>query len=71
MGEAATRPLPGAEAAPPARPASSASGGGWVISASGGVEMLPWNIADKTEVVESVAVTRTKFAAASDTLWQE
>ncbi|MCC6494373.1 MAG: DUF1598 domain-containing protein [Pirellulales bacterium] len=34
----------------------------WLISASGGVEMLPWHVASETETVESVAKVRTDLA---------
>jgi hypothetical protein len=45
--------------------------GAWVISASGGVEIVPWLIADKTETVESVGEPRGKFAGESADFWRE
>jgi hypothetical protein len=59
----------------PARTSSKASvmrkRGGWVISASGGVEIVPWQIADQTETVDAVGDVRTEFAGAADEFWWE
>lgn len=45
--------------------------GAWVISASGGVEMAPWHVADKTETVEAVGETRTTLAGEGKDFWRE
>jgi len=45
--------------------------GSWVISASGGVEMLPWNIADETETVAAVSDVREDMASDVDEFWWE
>lgn len=45
--------------------------GAWVISASGGVEMLPWNIADKTETVAAVGEIRDDMASDVEEFWWE
>ncbi len=45
--------------------------GSWVISASGGVEMLPWNIADKTETLDAVGKIRDDMASDVDEFWWE
>jgi hypothetical protein len=59
----------------PARTSSKASvmrkRGGWVISASGGVEIVPWQIADQTETVDAVGDVRTEFAGAPEEFWWE
>jgi hypothetical protein len=43
----------------------------WMISASGGVEMLPWHIAGETETVETVGNIRAEFAADVQDFWYE
>jgi hypothetical protein len=59
----------------PKQTASKASAikrrGGWVISASGGVEMLPWHIADETETVEAVGDVRGEMATDVNEIWWE
>ncbi len=59
----------------PKQTASKASAikarGGWVISASGGVEMLPWHIASETETVEAVGDVRGEMSADVDEIWWE
>lgn len=59
----------------PKQTASKASAikqrGGWVISASGGVEMLPWHIASETETVEAVGTVRTDLSAEVNEFWWE
>lgn len=45
--------------------------GQWVISASGGVEMLPWHIADQTETVETVGDVRNDLSADVKEFWWE
>jgi hypothetical protein len=46
-------------------------GRGWVISASGGVEIVPWLIADKAVTVEAVGQTRSELAADVEEFWWE
>lgn len=58
----------------PRRVASQASfvrkGKRWIISASGGVQMYPWEIADKSEVSDSVTKVRdAAVAKANDSWW--
>jgi hypothetical protein len=59
----------------PTRTSSKASvvrkRGGWVISASGGVEMAPWQIADRTEMVESIGNARAEMASDIEDFWWE
>jgi hypothetical protein len=43
----------------------------WMISASGGVEMLPWHIAGETETVEAVGDVREELAAEGQEFWYE
>ncbi|MEQ8837116.1 MAG: DUF1598 domain-containing protein, partial [Lacipirellulaceae bacterium] len=43
----------------------------WLISASGGVEILPWQIADVSETVESLSKVREQLTKSSDGLWWE
>lgn len=45
------------------------SRGGYTVSASGGIQMLPWHIADKTEEVASVSETRQQFSAEPKSWW--
>jgi hypothetical protein len=45
--------------------------GGWVISASGGVEMTPWQIAEQAETVESVGEARDEMAGDVAEFWWE
>jgi hypothetical protein len=59
----------------PTHTASKASAvkkrGAWVISASGGVEIVPWLIADKAVTVEAVGQTRSELAADVEEFWWE
>ncbi len=61
--------------AAPTRTASKASAvrkrGGWVISASGGVEMAPWHVASEAETVEAVGNARAEMSSDVDELWWE
>lgn len=70
MGEAAVPEYPA-----PRQTSSKASavkqGRNWIVSASGGVEMAPWAVADRTETVESLSAPRERFADAGQKLWQE
>jgi hypothetical protein len=44
----------------------------WLISASGGVEMLPWHVASEVETVESVAEVRSELATEeTSAFWYE
>lgn len=43
----------------------------WLISASGGVEILPWQIADSSETVDSLSKVRDQLTQSSDGLWWE
>jgi len=40
--------------------------GSWVVSASGGVQLMPWHVADRTEEVAEIGSVREQFAAESD-----
>lgn len=44
---------------------------GWVISASGGVEMLPWHIASEVETVEAVGDVRGEMSTDVEEIWWE
>jgi hypothetical protein len=59
----------------PKQTASKASavkqGRDWLISASGGVEMLPWHIASEAETVEAVGEVRKGLAGESQDFWWE
>jgi hypothetical protein len=41
------------------------------MTASGGVEMLPWHIASETETIESVGDVREELAGSADQFWWE
>jgi hypothetical protein len=41
----------------------------WLISASGGVEMLPWHVASETETVESLGDVQKRFTGESQNFW--
>jgi hypothetical protein len=43
----------------------------WVMTASGGVEMLPWHIAGEAETVEKVGDVRKQLAGESHDFWWE
>jgi hypothetical protein len=45
--------------------------GSWVISASGGVEIVPWQIADKVETVAAVGETRSEMQSDVNEFWWE
>jgi hypothetical protein len=59
----------------PRRTASKASfvkqGSNWVISASGGVQVLPWEVAERTETLESISAVKTQLATDASELWWE
>jgi hypothetical protein len=59
----------------PKQTASKASavkqGRDWLISASGGVEMLPWQIASEAETVDSVGKVRSELSADVKEFWWE
>jgi hypothetical protein len=44
------------------------AGRSWIVSVSGGVQIYPWQIADRTEVSPDLANARPQQAAAS-TAW--
>lgn len=47
------------------------AGRNWVVSVSGGVQIFPWQVADRTEISESLASTRAEqSSAASGWYWQ-
>jgi hypothetical protein len=64
-----------AELPAPKQTSSKASavkqGRDWLISASGGVEMLPWHVASEVETVESLGEVQKKFAAGSQNFWPQ
>lgn len=43
--------------------------GSYTVSASGGVQMLPWHVADKTEEVASMSEVRQTFSSDSGNWW--
>ena len=47
------------------------TGRNWVISASGGVQLLPWEIADRSEASESLAQVRDSIEFAGDQFWAD
>ena len=52
--------------------ASFVKGGrGWVVSVSGGVQIFPWQIADRTEVSKDLASTRPAQPTAKSWYWQK
>ena len=59
----------------PTRTSSKASvirkRGAWVISASGGVEIVPWQIADRIETVADVSDARPEVGADATNFWVE
>ena len=59
--------------AAPKRVATKASpvkkGRNWIISASGGVQIYPWQIADRTEVTDALAPVRAEASRSGDGWW--
>jgi hypothetical protein len=57
----------------PRKVASQASfvkkGRSWVVSVSGGVQIFPWQVADRTEVAAELATTRPKVDSAASNAW--
>lgn len=47
------------------------AGGRWVVSVSGGVQIFPWQVADRTEVFKDLASTRPQQPAAKSWYWQK
>ncbi len=45
--------------------------GNWVVSASGGVQLLPWSVADQTEEVAEVGTLREQFSGNGDQWYWE
>ena len=46
------------------------AGRGWVVSVSGGVQIFPWQVADRTEVSENLASTHGEKPAGKSWYWQ-
>ncbi len=60
-------------AAPRAVPSQASfvrAGRGWVVSVSGGIQIFPWEVADRTEVSKDLASTRQELPAAKSWYWQ-
>jgi hypothetical protein len=58
--------------APKAVPSQSSfvrGGRGWLISVSGGVQIYPWQVADRTEVAKDLAAARPSKPAAKSSSW--
>ena len=47
------------------------AGRNWVVSVSGGVQIFPWQVADRTEVSKDLASTRPSQPAAKSWYWQK
>jgi hypothetical protein len=47
------------------------AGRNWVVSVSGGVQIFPWQVADRTEVSKDLASTRQQHSAAKSWYWQQ
>ena len=47
------------------------AGRNWVVSVSGGVQIFPWQIADRTEVSKDLASARQEHPAAKLWYWQK
>jgi hypothetical protein len=45
--------------------------GRWVVSVSGGVQIFPWQVADRTEVSKDLASSRPEHPAAKSWYWQK
>lgn len=65
---------PIAELPAPRSVASQASfvkaGRSWILSVSGGVQIFPWQVADRTEVSADLAQAREPEPAATSWYWQ-
>jgi len=46
------------------------AGRSWVISVSGGIQIFPWQVADRTEVSEKLAAAKTEKPAGTSWYWQ-
>jgi hypothetical protein len=47
------------------------AGRNWIVSVSGGVQIFPWQVADRTEVSSKIASTRAEQPSApSGWYWQ-
>jgi uncharacterized protein DUF1598 len=44
---------------------------GWVVSVSGGIQIFPWQVADRTEVSKDLASTRPQHPADKSWYWQK
>lgn len=47
------------------------AGRSWVVSVSGGVQIFPWQVADRTEVSKDLASTRQQHPANKSWYWQK
>jgi Protein of unknown function (DUF1598) len=47
------------------------AGHNWVVSVSGGIQIFPWQVADRTEVSKNLASTRAEKPAAKSWYWQQ
>jgi hypothetical protein len=55
----------------PTKVSATKKGRQWVMTASGGVEMLPWHIASETETVEKVGDVRKQLSGETQDFWWE
>jgi hypothetical protein len=46
------------------------AGGRWILSVSGGVQIFPWQVADRTEVSKDLASSRPQVPASKSWYWQ-
>jgi hypothetical protein len=67
--DVALEEFPAPQWAPSLASAVRHSSGGTIISVSGGVQIYPWEVADRTEVAADLAAARPKEPAASDAAW--
>jgi len=47
------------------------AGRSWIVSVSGGVQIFPWQVADRTEVSKDLASSRPEHPAAKSWYWQK
>jgi hypothetical protein len=47
------------------------AGRSWIVSVSGGVQIYPWQVADRTEVSSDLASARPQQPAATSWYWQQ
>lgn len=46
------------------------AGGRWVVSVSGGVQIFPWQVAERTEISKDLASSRPQIPASKSWYWQ-